>query len=150
MTSSELKLDPKLEIDVSNNKTWNESLLQRLIRERRMIPKEERLKRFRNDSVDEVDTTDLENWDLKFRGKVRIEEESEPDEDELEFKFLFDTETEKIDYNDDKYIDRENERIMLRHRLDMARLFLGKDGGYSLRKFKRIFKREMQENPDKY
>ena len=25
-----------------------------------------------------------------------------------------------------------------------------KDGGYSLRKFKRIFKREMEENPHKY
>ena len=25
-----------------------------------------------------------------------------------------------------------------------------KDGGYSLRKFKRIYKREMEENPQKY
>jgi len=25
-----------------------------------------------------------------------------------------------------------------------------KDGGYSLRKFKRIYKREMEENPHKY
>lgn len=32
-----------------------------MIRERRKIPKEERLK-MRQDSVDEVDTTDLENW----------------------------------------------------------------------------------------
>lgn len=31
------------------------------------MPKEERLKQFRNDSVDEVDTTDLENWALKAR-----------------------------------------------------------------------------------
>lgn len=37
-------------------------LLTRLIRERRKIPKEERLRLYRNDSVDEVDTTDLENW----------------------------------------------------------------------------------------
>lgn len=39
---------------------------------------------------------------------------------------------------------------MLRHRLDLAKLFLNKDGGYNLRKYKRIFKREMAENPDKY
>ena len=39
-------------------------LLEKLLRERRQIPKEERLQRFRNDSVDEVDTTDLENWCL--------------------------------------------------------------------------------------
>jgi len=32
----------------------------------------------------------------------------------------------------------------------MAKLYLMKDGGYSLRKFKRIFKREMEENPHKY
>lgn len=38
----------------------------------------------------------------------------------------------------------------MRHRLDLAKLYLGKDGGYSLRKFKRIFKREMEENPEKY
>lgn len=38
----------------------------------------------------------------------------------------------------------------MRHRLDLAKLYLGKDGGYSLRKFKRIFKREMAEHPEKY
>lgn len=48
---------------VSKNKEhWGETLLNRLIRERRQMPKEERLAKFRNDSVDEVDTTDLENW----------------------------------------------------------------------------------------
>lgn len=31
------------------------------------MPKEERLKLYRNDSVDEVDTTDLENWDFRTR-----------------------------------------------------------------------------------
>ena len=40
--------------------------------------------------------------------------------------------------------------MVLRHRLDVAKLLFGKDGGYSLRKFKRIFKREMAENPDRY
>jgi hypothetical protein len=39
-------------------------LFDRLLRERREIPKAERLAKFRNDSVDEVDTTDLENWVL--------------------------------------------------------------------------------------
>jgi hypothetical protein len=39
---------------------------------------------------------------------------------------------------------------LLRHRIDLAKMYLGKDGGYSLRKFKRIFKREMAEHPEKY
>ena len=49
-------------------------------------------------------------------------------------------------------VDREAEieRIILRHRLDVAKLLYGKDGGYSLRKYKKIFKREMKENPDLY
>ena len=49
-------------------------------------------------------------------------------------------------------IDREKEfdRLVLRHRLDVAKLLFGKDGGYSLRKYKKIFKREMKENPDLY
>ena len=29
------------------------------------MPKEERLQKFRNDSVDEVDTTDLEDWTIR-------------------------------------------------------------------------------------
>ena len=46
--------------------------------------------------------------------------------------------------------EEETERLILRHRLDVAKLFFNKDGGYSLRKFKKIFKREMEENPDRY
>ena len=42
------------------------------------------------------------------------------------------------------------DRLILRHRLDTAKLLFGKDSGYSLRKYKRIFKREMAENPDRY
>lgn len=38
----------------------------------------------------------------------------------------------------------------MRHRLDVAKLFFDKDGGYPLRKFKEIYKKEMEENPDKY
>jgi hypothetical protein len=47
-------------------------------------------------------------------------------------------------------MQHETQRLLKRHRLDMAKLYLMKDGGYSLRKFKRIFKREMEENPHKY
>ena len=46
--------------------------------------------------------------------------------------------------------EAEFERMVFRHRLDVAKLLFGKDGGYSLRKYKRIFKREMEENPEKY
>lgn len=40
--------------------------------------------------------------------------------------------------------------LLIRHRIDVAKMYLGKDGGYSLRKFKRIFKREMAERPQLY
>ena len=41
----------------------------------------------------------------------------------------------------------ETKRLITRHRLDLAKLYLLKDGGYTLKKFKRIYKREMEENP---
>ena len=40
-------------------------MLSNLIEERRKIPKADRLKQFRNDSVDEIDTTDLENFAIR-------------------------------------------------------------------------------------
>ena len=39
---------------------------------------------------------------------------------------------------------------MNRHRLDIMKLMFEKDGGYSLRKFKEIYLKEIKENPDKY
>ena len=44
---------------------WYKPLLSTLIEERRKIPKADRLKQFRNDSVDEIDTTDLENFAIR-------------------------------------------------------------------------------------
>ena len=64
LTSAEI---PGLQL--TDHHDWYQSQLQKLINERRKIPKEERLKRFRNDSVDEVDTTDLENFTLRMRYK---------------------------------------------------------------------------------
>lgn len=46
--------------------------------------------------------------------------------------------------------EAEEERLIRRHRLNLARVFYGQDGGYSLRKIKRIYWREMKENPDRY
>lgn len=40
------------------------SALERILKDRRKIPKEERLK-MKQDSVDEINTTDLENWTLR-------------------------------------------------------------------------------------
>lgn len=34
------------------------------------MTKAERVAKFRNDSVDEIDTTDLENWVLKTRNTI--------------------------------------------------------------------------------
>jgi len=59
------KFNPMMEVAHKNSEHWGEMLIERLLRERRQMPKEERLLKFRNDSVDEVDTTDLENWSLK-------------------------------------------------------------------------------------
>lgn len=76
----------------------------------------------------------------------------EPDEDSLEYKLFVDGQGGSIDQNhvSEQKIKYENKRLLMRHRLDLAKLLLGKDGGYSLRKFKRIYKREMEENPHKY
>jgi hypothetical protein len=81
-------LDPALKIDLSESKHWGETLLEKLIRERRKMPKEERLQKFRNDSVDEVDTTDLENWVL--RNRASYEKVIDDDEDSLEFQMFID------------------------------------------------------------
>lgn len=32
----------------------------------------------------------------------------------------------------------------------MARFYFGKDGGYSIRELKKIYKIEMEENPERY
>ena len=40
------------------------------------------MKLYRNDSVDEVDTTDLENWAVVKRREPVSEEDSESDSDE--------------------------------------------------------------------
>lgn len=59
---------------------WYKPTLQRLIEERRAIPKGERMAQ-KKDAIDEVDTTDLENW--SYRGKFfmrdyrTLEEEAE-------------------------------------------------------------------------
>lgn len=67
----------------------------------------------------------------------------------LEYKLFLDSMGGEIDQNfiSDQKMQYETERLLKRHRLDLAKLYLMKDGGYSLRKFKRIFKREMEENP---
>lgn len=106
--------------------------------------------KLKNDSVDEVDTTDLENWVLK--GRPFVEPTEEPDEDMLEYKLFIDSEGGQLNPNfvSEEKMQYETERLLKRHRLDLAKLYLMKDGGYSLRKFKRIFKREMEENPHKY
>ena len=44
---------------------WYKPMLSRIIEDRRKMTKEERLQKFRNDSVDEVDTTDLEDWTIR-------------------------------------------------------------------------------------
>jgi hypothetical protein len=47
-------------------------------------------------------------------------------------------------------LSREYKRIFERHRIDLAKMYFDKDGGYTLRELKRIFKMEMEENGERY
>lgn len=44
----------------------------------------------------------------------------------------------------------ERKRFFDRHRIDMAKILFGGEKGLSLREFKKIFKIEMEENPERY
>jgi len=50
-------------------------------------------------------------------------------------------------YKHELNMKKEYERIFQRHRVDLAKLYFEKDGGYSLREFKRIMKIELEEHP---
>lgn len=129
------------------------------------MPKEERLQKFRNDSIDEVDTTDLENWKLRARyprdkGEIPYETPSDNEEEEMTLsgKLYSEMMEEKAEKEGEfghlvagsTEEEEHQEYLQYRHRLDLAKLYLNKDGGYTLRKFKRIFKREMEEQPERY
>jgi len=53
--------EEQFKLEKEQEDMFYETALQRLIKERRRIPKDDRIK-MRQDSVDEIDTTDLENW----------------------------------------------------------------------------------------
>ena len=139
--------DPSFTVVSKNKEHWGETLLNRLIRERREMPKEERLAKFRNDSVDEVDTTDLENWTFVRQTERK---KTQTVEDLREPWHLEKTVMELDVEGEDDEVDEMNQYLMVRHRIDVAKMYLMKDGGYTLRKFKRIFKREMEERPEMY
>ena len=90
---------------------------------------------------EEADDNSLDMYNLK-----NSEHQQQLDENEM-------VESEE-EYDDDETLDKDlqdwTKEALLRHRIDLAKMYLGKDGGYSLRKFKRIFKREMAEHPEKY
>lgn len=170
--ATQQKFDPTLRIQIYGQEHWGESLFDKLLRERRQIPKAERLAKFRNDSVDEVDTTDLENWVMlknKERPENEVEQQEEYSRTDVDWKLKEQDYIKPLAYDANErgynfwlHSEEENplassseleeaqDELFMRHRLDLARLFLGKEGGYSIRKFKRIFKREMEERPDNY
>ena len=59
-------------------------------------------------------------------------DESSEDIEPLEFHKL---------HNDQERFEVDYQYLMQRHRLDYDKLFYGKDGGYPLRKFKKVYKR---------
>jgi hypothetical protein len=56
-------------IEKDGKSLFYEGLLTELLTERRQMTKEERLSQYRNDSVDEVDTTEMEDYLDTFTGK---------------------------------------------------------------------------------
>lgn len=142
------KFDPTFKVESKNKEHWGEMLIERLIRERRQMPKEERLKNFRNDSIDEVDTTDLENWTVKRHKKPVYEEIQDARAPYDLIKEIDEMEVESD--GEDKKMEELTHELIIRHRIDIGKMYLNHDGGYSLRKFKRIFKIEMEERPEKY
>ena len=119
--------------------------LQKLIKERKKIPKEERVK-MRQDSIDEVNTTDLENWVMR-PDLVLWEKPFNSDSDELSDSEL-DTFEPRI--MDEHNYEKTQKRIWMENRVDFARMFYNKGEPYSLRKYKRIFKNEMEKHPHMY
>ena len=115
------------------------------------MPKSERLAKFRNDSVDEVDTTDLEQWKLRETMYTGGEDPFFSDEESDEpFESGYQPEPRHRTGLTDEVLEEVGHEMAVRHRLDLAKLFLNKDNGYTLRKFKRIYKREMEERPEQW
>lgn len=98
------------------------------------------------DSVDEINTTDLENWVIRDEFYLMDQEE------------LYSSEEREIDEDDMRNprivnivdFDETKKRIWQDNRVDFARMFLNKGEPYSLKKYKRIFKREMESQPELY
>lgn len=57
---------------------------------------------------------------------------------------------EKDNYYFEGDVVKEQQRIVKRHRIDFAKLYFEKDGGYTLREFKKWHKLELEENPERY
>lgn len=82
--------------------------------------------------------------------------DTQPEWHEINGAQLAESEDESYEYQNGIKLANEDEMaehteyLIVRHRLDVAKLYLNKEGGYSLRKFKKIFKREMAEHPEKY
>jgi hypothetical protein len=128
-----------------NEDVFYKSALERVLKERRKMPKEERVK-LRQDSVDEIDTTDLENWvlreDFYLLDNTQLYDEADEESDDDQPK-----DARMINIHD---FDETRERIWKENRVDFARMFLNKGEPYTLRKYKKIFKKEMESNPELY
>lgn len=125
--------------EVKNNKKWmwGETLLKRLCRERRQTPKAERLANFRNDSVDEVDTTDLENWALRTGYKKKGWVPQKPDQMDVEEnslesaiyeQHLQDIRDEHGEHGhllaDEEEIREWEDFLIMRHRIDITKFYI--------------------------
>ena len=50
----------------------------------------------------------------------------------------------------EKDVEKEHKRIIMRHRLDFAKMLFKNDSVQNIRQFKEIFLKEIKEHPDLY
>jgi hypothetical protein len=96
----------------------------------------------RQDSVDEVDTTDLENW--VFRPDFHLVDQLHQYEG---INRPVDMEPRIVNMHD---YEKTRKLIWKENRVDFARMYLNQGEPYTLRKYKRIYKREMTYRPHLY
>lgn len=96
-------------VKLKNQENWGESALQRVIRERRKIPKAERMA-MKEDSIDEIDTTDLEDWTFKGRRfrELPKEGEEQPYSSKYLESMIFDNSEESGKSSDESADSSEN------------------------------------------
>ena len=141
------KADPEsfseemFQIKKEEEELFYQDALTKLLKERRKTPKEERIK-MRQDSVDEINTTDLETWVIRPQFALLGGSDEFFDREGADAQPL-----RAVDARD---YEKVRKAIWQNNRVDFARMYLNKGEPYTLRKYKKIFKREMEKRAQLY